>query len=74
MVLNLTATEPTAESFVTAWPDGQARPLASNLNVLAGKTAPNLVVVKVGTGGKVDLYNNAGSTHLVADVAGWYGT
>ncbi|HEX3621684.1 MAG TPA: hypothetical protein VHT97_05140 [Acidimicrobiales bacterium] len=73
-MLNLTAAEPTAESFVTAWPDGQLRPFASNLNVLPGQTVPNLVVVKLGSGGKVDLYNNAGSTHLVADVAGGQGT
>jgi hypothetical protein len=33
---------------------------------------PNLVVAKVGAGGKVSLYNNAGSTHLVADVMGWF--
>jgi hypothetical protein len=33
---------------------------------------PNLVVVKVGAGGKISLYNSGGSTHLVADVAGWF--
>src|SRR5207237_22129 len=35
-------------------------------------TIPNLVVVKVGTGGKVSFYNNSGSTAVVADVMGWY--
>jgi uncharacterized delta-60 repeat protein len=73
VVMNLTAISPTAGTFVTAWPAGQARPLASNLNVVAGQTAPNLVVVAVGAGGKVSLYNFAGAVHLVADVAGWYG-
>jgi outer membrane protein assembly factor BamB len=73
IVLNLTATEPTFTSFLTAWPAGQARPLASNLNFVAGETVPNLVVVKVGDGGKVNIYNNGGSTHVLADVAGWYG-
>lgn len=29
--------------------------------------------VKVGGSGKVNLYNSRGSTHVVADVAGWYG-
>jgi hypothetical protein len=72
VVLNVTVTEPTAQSYVTVWPSGQARPLASNLNFLAVRTVPNLVVVKVGAGGQVALYNNSGSTHLVADVAGWY--
>lgn len=73
VVLNVTVTEPTAESFLTVWPAGAARPLASNLNFLAGQTVPNLVVVKVGAGAKVTLYNNSGATHVVADVAGWYG-
>ena len=73
VVLNVTATEPTATSFLTAWPQGEARPVASNLNYVAGQTVPNLVVVKVGAGGKVDLFNFAGATHVVADVAGWYG-
>ena len=73
VVLNVTVTEPTAISFLTAWPQGEARPLASNLNYVGGQTVPNLVVVKVGAGGRVDLFNNAGATHVVADVAGWYG-
>jgi outer membrane protein assembly factor BamB len=73
VVLNVTVTEPTAGSFLTAWPAGQTRPLASNLNYSAGQTVPNLVTVKVGENGRVDLYNNSGSTHVVADIAGWFG-
>ncbi|WP_157619876.1 choice-of-anchor L domain-containing protein [Saccharothrix sp. NRRL B-16348] len=68
VVLNVTATEATAGTFVTAWPAGEARPLASNLNVVAGQTTPNLVTVGLGAGGAVSLYNNAGATHLIADV------
>jgi hypothetical protein len=48
--------------------------LASNLNYAAGQTVPNMVVVKVGEGGKVDLFNAAGSADVIVDVAGWYGT
>ena len=73
VVLNVTVTEPTAVSFLTAWPAGANRPLASNLNYAAGQTVANLVTVKVGTDGKVILLNHAGSTHVIADVAGWYG-
>lgn len=72
VILNVTVTEPTATSFLTAWPSGTTRPLASNLNYSAGQTVPNLVVVKVGSGGRVSLYNYAGSAHVVVDVAGWY--
>ena len=74
VVLNITVTDPTATGYVTTWPAGEARPLASNLNFTPGQTVPNLVVVKVGAGGRVNLFNSAGTTHIVADVAGWYGS
>ena len=54
VVLNVTATGPTAGSFVTVYPDGKARPAVSNLNFTAGETIPNLVVVPV-VDGKVDF-------------------
>jgi alpha-tubulin suppressor-like RCC1 family protein len=72
VALNVTATEPTATSYVTAWPAGAARPNASNLNVTAGATVANLVVTGVGDGGRVALYNEAGATHLIVDVVGWF--
>jgi hypothetical protein len=34
---------------------------------------PNLVVVKLGSGGTVDLYNFAGAANVVVDVEGYYG-
>ncbi|HVL07096.1 MAG TPA: hypothetical protein VM388_13985 [Acidimicrobiales bacterium] len=73
VVLNVTATEPSGVSFLTVFPSGTPRPLASNLNFQTGDTVPNLVVAKVGADGKVAIYNNAGSTHVVADVVGWFG-
>jgi hypothetical protein len=73
VILNVTVVDPMGGGFLTAWPTGDARPWASNLNFAAGQTVPNLVVAKLGTGGKVSLYNGGGATHLVADVAGWYG-
>ena len=72
VVLNVTATSPSASSHVTVWPAGEPQPTASNLNFVAGQTVPNLVVVKVGADGKVALYNNAGDVHLIADVVGYY--
>ncbi|WP_448702078.1 hypothetical protein [Streptomyces avidinii] len=73
VVLNVTATEPTAGSFVSVFPTGTVRSAASNLNFTAGQTIPNLVVVPV-VNGKVSFYNHAGSVHLIADVAGYYTT
>ena len=71
VVLNLTATEASGDGFVTAFPSGQVPPLASNLNLVAGQTAPNLVVVPIGSGGRVSFYSQSG-THLLADVLGWF--
>jgi plastocyanin len=73
VALNVTAAFPTAESYLTAWPAGESRPTASNLNYRAGVIVPNLVVVKVPPSGLVSLYNNAGQTDVVADVVGWFG-
>ena len=74
VVLNVTVTNPTAPSFLTAWPTGVSRPVASNLNFVPGETIPNLVVVEVGSGGKVSVYNREGSTDVIADVVGYYAT
>ena len=72
IVLNVTVVSPSANSYVTVWPSGQPRPVASNLNFVPGQTVPNLVITKVGAGGRVSLFNNAGTVHLVADVSGYY--
>lgn len=73
LVLNVTATGQTAQSFVTVWPGGQSRPLTSNLNPRPGVPAtPAMVTTRAGPGGTIQLYNNSGSVHLVADVVGWF--
>ncbi|HJV09501.1 MAG TPA: hypothetical protein VJ653_07460, partial [Acidimicrobiales bacterium] len=71
VVINATVTQPSAAGYLTVFPAGAARPLASDLNYAGGETRPNLVVVKVGAGGRVAVYPQAG-VHLVFDVAGWY--
>lgn len=72
VVLNVTATRPSARTYITVWPTGSARPDASNLNVVAGQSRPNLVIARVGADGRVSLYNDAGTTDLLADVVGWF--
>ncbi len=71
VVLNVTVDAPGESGFVTAYPCGTARPLASNVNYSAGRTIANAVTVGVGTGGKVCLFNS-GVTDLVVDVNGGY--
>jgi hypothetical protein len=73
VVLNVTVTAPTAAGYVTVYPDGSTRPLASNLNFVPQQTVPNLVVVRVPANGRVRLYNGApGTVQLIADVSGYY--
>ena len=74
VVMNVTAVTPTGSGYITAWPSGEPQPLVSNINFVPGQTVPNLVTVKVGANGRVNLFNSAGSTHLLADVAGYYTT
>lgn len=73
VVLNVTETAPTQPGNITVYPSDVSVPTASNLNFVAGDTRPNLVTVKVSADGKVTFANqSAGSTHLIADVAGYY--
>ncbi|MDQ3897080.1 MAG: hypothetical protein M3326_07510 [Actinomycetota bacterium] len=73
VVLNVTAADsPGPDSYLTVWPTGAQQPLASNLNFVAGQTIPNLVIAKIGAGGRVSFYNNLGSTVVIADVQGWF--
>ncbi|MGE0879773.1 MAG: FG-GAP repeat domain-containing protein [Acidimicrobiia bacterium] len=72
VILNVTATEPDADGYLTVYPCGQAAPEASNLNYLAGQSVPNQVVVPVGSDGRVCVYTMT-AVHVIADIAGWYG-
>jgi 5'-nucleotidase len=67
VVLNLGAVLPSADGFLTVWPCGETRPLASNVNYYAGNVVSNSVLAKVGEDGKVCIYTLA-ETHLIADV------
>jgi len=71
VVLNVTAVDSAAAGFVTVWPCGVDRPLASNVNFAAGDTRPNSVIAKVGDGGKVCVYSSQ-DIDAVVDVAGFF--
>jgi len=75
VVFNLTVTEAKSIGYITAYPSGTTKPDASNVNFRANQNVPNLVTVKVGADGKVALFNrSSGTTHLIADVTGYYVT
>lgn len=72
VVMNVTATNPTADGFLTLWATGQARVPVSNVNFVAGRTVANLVTVSTNAAGQVSLYNDRGATDVIFDVAGYY--
>lgn len=70
-VMNLTITNNTEATHLTMFPTGTATPLVSNVNVPASSTAPNLATVALG-GGKVTVFNNAGTADVIVDLFGCY--
>ena len=72
VVMNVTAVSPTTTGYLTVYPAGTARPTISNVNFPAGSVVPNMVTVALGAGGGLQIYNAVGSTHVLADVVGYY--
>ncbi|MDG4827857.1 hypothetical protein O7627_00905 [Solwaraspora sp. WMMD1047] len=72
VVLNVTVTAPTKGGYLTLYPAESTQPTASNLNFSAGKTIANSVTVPIGAGGRVAILHRGGSTHVIADVVGYY--
>jgi hypothetical protein len=73
VAINLTATAPTASGYLTAHPDGTARPTVSTLNYAKSQTIANMATVPVGSNGAIRLYNGSpGTVQLVGDIAGYY--
>jgi hypothetical protein len=70
-VLNVTVTNTTAASYLTAWPTGSSQPNASDINWVGGQTVPNLVEVTLGPADQVSFYNAYGSTDVVVDLEGY---
>ena len=72
VVANVTVTGGTATSFLTAFPDGSVRPLASNINFSAGESVPNRVIIPLSSGGALDIYNASGTVNAIVDVDGYF--
>ena len=71
--LNVTAVNPTADSFLTVFPPDAPQPVASSLNFVGGQDpVPNAVTVDLSADGKVSFFNNGGTVDVVADVVGYY--
>ena len=80
VIVNLTATDTTASSYLTATPAGATstaqpagatQPLTTVLAWAAGQSVADLAIVPVGSGGQIALTNTSGSADVVVDVVGW---
>ena len=69
VAITVTAIEPRAATFVTAWPAGTARPDTSTVNAGLGQTVANAAIVPLSAAGAIDLFSPA-EIDLVVDVTG----
>lgn len=73
VVLNVIAVTPGAYGNLRVFPAGDSVPTASNVNFVAGQTIPNLVLARIGSSGRVSVYNDsAKSVQIVADLFGYF--
>lgn len=72
VAINVTYLDASGPGFVTVFPAGGAQPAVSNLNKVGSGPQPNLAIVKLGTGGRISLFNQGGTANLFGDVAGYF--
>jgi hypothetical protein len=72
--VNVTVTEPTSPGYLTLYPGGAARPLASTINFSALQTRANNAILPVGTNGTITVFDGqaAGTIHFILDVNGYF--
>ncbi len=68
-IINVTVTGPSTSGFMTVFPCGAVRPLASNLNFQAGVDAANLVITSSNADGSICLYSDS-VADVIVDVNG----
>ena len=71
VAVHVTGVTPTGSTYLTAWATGYPKPGSSVLNLTAGATVANTVLVPVGPAGTISVYNQQGSLNVVIDVEGW---
>jgi hypothetical protein len=62
----------TAGGSVSLYRSGQTPPATTTLHTIPGRTVTNLASPGTATNGLVNAYSSAGSTHVVADLMGYY--
>jgi sugar lactone lactonase YvrE len=71
--LNVTVVPEGPLSYLTLWPAGLARPIASTLNSAGGGVVANAAIVPAGAGGAVTVYVT-NPTDVILDIDGYFDT
>ena len=72
VLLNVTVdSDVTAPSFITVWPAGTQRPTTSVINPKPGTVVSGSILVPLGMGGDVSIFNFAGDANVIVDLAGY---
>lgn len=72
-VVNLTGVSATRPTFLSTYATGTVFPGTSNLNLATGQTAASLAFVRIGSGGRIRVRNDAGNVGVVVDLSGSFG-
>ncbi|MDQ7911375.1 LamG-like jellyroll fold domain-containing protein [Phytohabitans sp. ZYX-F-186] len=72
VAMSLTVVSPSGGGHVRVWPDNTPRPATAALDFGSGVTIANYVITAVGANGYINLYNNASTIHLLADITGYF--
>jgi hypothetical protein len=69
--LNVTVVPHGELGYITVWPTGQNRPVASTLNSLDGEVKANAAIVPAGTGGAIGVFATD-DTDVILDINGYF--
>jgi SpoIID/LytB domain protein len=73
VVVNVIAVSPASNGYLTAYPCGADKPLASIVPIVAGRIVPGTAIVPLNSDGNFCVFSSV-STPLVVDLSGVYGT
>jgi hypothetical protein len=62
----------TLKSFVTVWPTGSPQPFTSANNAEPGLVMANSAILRLGTDGKLSVFNQRGDVNVIIDITGYF--
>ena len=74
LLVRVITIDPTATTYLTAFPDGTTRPGVASVNADTGEKVSNTAIVRPGANGKIAVYNRAGSVDIFVEVRGYFTT